>query len=177
MENNAKELARLVAAVQEAEDWMLKHGMVAPQKHNLVIADVLTEFKEVQDIEYYLDPGDKRIEVILYISVWRLILLFLTFRTRHFLSSILKLLEGHFDGYALRVSVRRASKLKENKNDGERSNNPDIIDGDYKALSGSVRSDSASEQSAGNPGSDQTSSTDLSKVSEEGRDSSESDKE
>lgn len=129
MDTEEKDLGQLSKAIEQSDSWLMRYGMVAPQKHNAVVIDLVTAFPEVKDIEYYVDPNDRKIETVLYLSKWRLLWLWITFSSNKFLSKIISRLEEHFQGYAVRAEMRNIANQKE-KIYEDKATPTDIIDDD-----------------------------------------------
>jgi hypothetical protein len=115
--NNNQDYNALRNVLQDSDSWLMKYGMITPQKHNAVIIDLYAVFPRIKLLEYYVDPDNRRLELILYLSFWRLFLMFITFRTGHFLRNVLQRLEEHFEGYAVNIKLRRLSKAKEQRHE------------------------------------------------------------
>lgn len=122
--NDNQDYNALRNVLKDSDSWLMKYGMITPQKHNSVIIDLYTVFPQIKNLEYYVDPNNRRLELILYLSFWRLFLMFITFKTGFFLRDVLQRLEEHFEGYAINISLRRSSK-------GEEKNYEEPIDIDH----------------------------------------------
>lgn len=104
----SKEEKEFKSIVEQGEQWLLKYGIVQPEHHNRVIAELRTNLPEIKNVEYLLDAQSRAISVKLVVSFWQLLLLLVTFKRTKILKKALQIMEDML--YEYKISVKMSLK-------------------------------------------------------------------
>lgn len=117
MDNEEKSLQKLESVLEDVDNWLISYGHIPAHAHDRIIEELSINVKGVMpsNIEYYVDPANRRVDVTVYFSLWKLIFMWLFGKRDKKLSKIISTVEGILVGYEIRAALARRKLYETSK--------------------------------------------------------------
>lgn len=108
MESEQRSLEQIEKVMDDIDQWFIRFGHIPNHVHNRILERICIEVDiPISDIEYYVDPEGRLINVLVSYSTLRLIWMNLTRKSYSKINQIMAIMEEVLSGYKIRVQLTR----------------------------------------------------------------------
>lgn len=105
MDNSKKDIENLEQIISMGDDWLRRYGIVSPFAHNSIVLNLRMKYDFVKNLEYDLDPEERKLNLTLYLSRGRLFWMTLTRKRDALIDDVIIFLNDYLHQYDITVQL------------------------------------------------------------------------